>query len=277
MHEDIAAGIVLYNPEKDRLIENINAIKSQVQKIYLIDNASDNRKDIEAIVRLYPKCFLIRNKENQGVASALNQIFSIAQAEGYGWLLTLDDDSVCSTDMIAQLMKYTNISQIGIICPRAVDDKIDIAETKIYEEYEFVNDCITAGALTNIKVWQEVGKFDEKMFIDFVDIEFCVRVRQLGYMICRVNRTKVHQRYGDIKGAISIFGKKMYLFGYSPLRVYYSVRNQIYYIKKHHTSLNVTKQVLFLIGYIGKRIVFEGERVKTLREVFRGIRDGFKM
>ena len=42
-----AAGIVLYNPDVERLHENINGIINQVDALILIDNGSDNIKEIE--------------------------------------------------------------------------------------------------------------------------------------------------------------------------------------------------------------------------------------
>ena len=50
------AGIVLYNPDLGRLKENIESICKQVDKVILIDNGSDNRREIESnkgIFKLY--------------------------------------------------------------------------------------------------------------------------------------------------------------------------------------------------------------------------------
>lgn len=43
----IMAGIVLFNPNKERLTQNIDAIYPQVDKIVLIDNCSTNGIHIE--------------------------------------------------------------------------------------------------------------------------------------------------------------------------------------------------------------------------------------
>ena len=37
--KSIAAGIVLFNPEKERLEKNIYCLKEQVEKIYIFDNS----------------------------------------------------------------------------------------------------------------------------------------------------------------------------------------------------------------------------------------------
>mgnify|MGYP003311394843 CR=1 FL=1 len=75
---DIMAGIVLYNPEKKRLKENIDAIINQVDKIVLVDNGSDLTLDTKDFFgEASDKVVLIRNSENKGIAKALNQILEI--------------------------------------------------------------------------------------------------------------------------------------------------------------------------------------------------------
>lgn len=73
---DISAGIVLYNPDTDRLKENINAIINQCTHIYLIDNGSDNINNISDLLEEYNdlKITVIYNQKNMGIASALNQL-----------------------------------------------------------------------------------------------------------------------------------------------------------------------------------------------------------
>lgn len=277
MQKEVAVGIVLYNPNIERLRENLNAVFDQVEKIFLVDNASANLADIKILLQEFSNCDLVVNKENVGVAKALNQLFELADTNGFQWLLTLDDDSVCDENMVPSLFAYIQRENAGIVCPVAVDDKMRSGTRETEVPVEEMEDCITAGSLTSIKAWKNIGGFDNRMFIDFVDIEFCLRLRLNGYKILRVNDVCVHQQYGNIVGAFSFLEKEWYLFGYSPMRVYYSVRNQIYYMKKHRKKINVRKQSLYLIGYIGKRLVFEKDRIKSFVAICRGIKDGIKM
>lgn len=272
----IAAGIVLYNPDIARLKECLNAINGQVEKIYMVDNASENHHELEKFLSNYEKCEIIWNLENCGIARALNQIMQMAEMAQYEWVLTLDDDSVCDDNLVSVLAEYTERPGLGIVCAAAVDDKMSMTQCR-KDIFEYVKDCITAGSLTSVLHWKMIGGFDEKMFIDFVDIEYCTRLRKKGYLIGRVNSVYVHQQYGNISGSVSIFGKKLYLFDYSPVRVYYSVRNQIYYMRKHKDSIRMMNSCMFLAGYIVKRIVFENRRRDSLKSVFRGIVDGIKM
>lgn len=54
---------------------------------------------------------------NQGIAFALNQILNWAKSQRYSWVLTMDQDSICSVNMIDEYLKYINDQKIALICP----------------------------------------------------------------------------------------------------------------------------------------------------------------
>lgn len=274
---ETAAGIVLYHPDIRRLRENIEAIYPQVQTLILVDNDSENREEIQSLAENYEGITCIWNRENRGVAKALNQLVEEAVRQGFHWILTLDDDSVCEGNMIREYSRFFTCRRVGIICPQASDDKMEGRERRLSKKAEWTASCITAGSLINAEVWEKVGGFDEKMFIDFVDVEYCTRLRAAGYGILRVNTTKVHQQFGNIDGRIRFLGMTLYRFNYSPTRIYYSVRNQIYYMKKHRKVIRLGRQVCFLVGYIGKRLIFEKNRRGSLVAIGKGVRDGIRM
>ena len=91
----VLAGIVLYNPDEDRLVENIQAVVGQVDETILIDNNSSNIEKIKKRVNeLNYNINIIENSKNNGIAFALNQILEYAIDNNYEWFLTLDQDSV---------------------------------------------------------------------------------------------------------------------------------------------------------------------------------------
>lgn len=47
---NILAGIVLYNPQIERLILELKSIEKQVQKICMFDNGSNNYSEIEKVI-----------------------------------------------------------------------------------------------------------------------------------------------------------------------------------------------------------------------------------
>ena len=83
MQNKIAAGIVLYNPDMDRFKKNLKAIAPQVEKVFLVDNHSDNIEEVKKMLEQFPVCELIENEKNAGIATALNQLMSEAQNQAH--------------------------------------------------------------------------------------------------------------------------------------------------------------------------------------------------
>ena len=109
------AGIVTYNPDITRLVENINAIYNQVDNVIIVDNNSKNIAEIEQIVLNYLHICLIKSKCNEGIATALNKMMKKAKELHYTWCLTLDQDSIVPENIIEDFSKYVNIDGISTI------------------------------------------------------------------------------------------------------------------------------------------------------------------
>ncbi|MCA1386833.1 glycosyltransferase, partial [Bradyrhizobium sp. BRP05] len=80
---NICAGIVLFNPEIERLNENIEHIRKQVPMVILVDNGSSNLEDVKSLIYDLPNIILLENGKNLGIAQALNRILRKAQKEHY--------------------------------------------------------------------------------------------------------------------------------------------------------------------------------------------------
>ena len=68
----VLAGIITYNPNINRLIENVEAIIDQCNECVICDNGSGNITDIIDAFKEERRVNFIRNKENKGIAKAIN-------------------------------------------------------------------------------------------------------------------------------------------------------------------------------------------------------------
>lgn len=271
------AGIVLYNPDLYRLKENITNIYSQVEMIVLVDNNSINFNEVKQLYDNYSKLHIISNSENRGVAAALNQIIYFCDENDMEWALTLDQDSVCPLNIIQEFKKYTSFEKVAIICPEIIDRKIELIEKKNkVKEFEIVKNCITSASLINVKICKELSCFDERMFIDYVDFDYCETVIKNDYKIIKVNTVSLLHQLGDSK-LINIFGKKIVIYNHSPIRKYYFTRNMIYYIKKHRDTINVSRTYFNLIKRSLITICFESQKIRKIKMIFKGVRDSKKI
>ena len=143
------AGIVLYNPDIQRLEENLKSIFPQVDSVIMVDNGSKNTAEIDGFISLYTNSgvTLVRNIKNEGIAKALNQILDYALQNGVEWFLTLDQDTVSYPGLIECYLKYID-SSVGQLSCNILDRNIGtIDEVKNYNGKETVaiDFCITSG------------------------------------------------------------------------------------------------------------------------------------
>ena len=130
---EIAAGIVLYNPDPVRLRQNISRILPQVSLLILIDNGSRNIDGIEAAYRSFSNVLLYKNGKNKGISAALNTIIHICEEKKITWALTLDQDSVCSEDLIEKYRPYTKYENAALLAARIVDINEDACSRAVPE------------------------------------------------------------------------------------------------------------------------------------------------
>jgi len=277
----VCAGIILYNPNIERLTENVNAILSQVSEVVFVDNASNNLEEI----RLHftdRRFHWIINDTNIGISGALNQLINFASDNSYQWILTLDQDSVCESHLVSELEKYIHTDEkLAMVSPRIVDrTDLHLANHESYDaETEDVTLCITSGCLTNVMAVIEVGLFDERLFIDSVDHEMCLRLRRARYRIIRVNNAKLLQEFGQSTIKRKFLWKTVVFDFYPPIRVYYQTRNNLFLLRKYKKEYDPHPLYckFHMIAIFAIRQLYEPQKIKRTLAFFRGYISGLTM
>lgn len=272
----IAVGIVLFNPEISRLEENISSIIKQSEIIYLVDNDSVNIDSINNLVNQFDeyKIVLQRNKNNEGIAKALNQLCSMAIDDDFKWILTLDQDSVCPSKMVENYSKYINEMSVGMFCPVVLDrNKSDKVEYK--DEIAEVKGCITSGSMLSLPAWRKIGGFDENMFIDGVDYDICYRLRLANYKIVCVRSVVLLHELGHIQCRHFLFWNVI-VKNHSAFRKYFIARNIIYVARKRESILLKAKGILQEIKLLGIVLLYEDDKKYKMVNIVKGIRDGIR-
>lgn len=273
---NICAGIVLYNPDIERLKENIYGIYDQVDLIILVDNNSENIEDVQKEVCKHENIKLIKNEINLGIASALNQIMEFGEKNNFNWVLTLDQDSICPKNLIAEYNKYIDINDVAIICPKIIDINRPIKEDECIVDYKFIDKCITSASLTNVEIWKKISGFDEKMFIDMVDFDYCRRVTLNNFKILRVNNVSILHEIGNITQH-KILGLSFIAHNHSSFRKYYIARNIIYFERKHKLHKTKLIEYLRILKLMLISILFEKNKIEKIKMILKGTIDGYKV
>lgn len=287
---NIYAGIVTYNPDITRLKDNIEGIMGQVDKVVIYDNNSSNLKAILDLCEQYTERLYIDCSEtNKGIAVAFNRIMDFAINNDAQWVVLLDQDTVCPKNMVKEYLKY--IDKAAIIAPVLVDkrrantnlDKSATAKQVIRVE--------SSGSMISVQAYKKIGIFEEELFIDMVDYEYCMRARINGYGILKIPNVFLDQEFGSVKPSrfkkfyhrlynmtgISIFSHLEYVPVFSPDRVIYSYRNWVYCLKKYclySRKIKCTYQIIIsgLINYVRT-----GFSLTYIKAYIRGIKAGMKM
>lgn len=268
------AGVVLYNPDVKRLQENIKAIRSQVDKLILVDNGSSDSSYLKALE--LSEYAYIRNEMNLGIAHALNQILCFSYDEGYEWALTLDQDSIVSANLIETYKEFANKETVGIVCCKTKDRNFKTLHQDELRYDEEVKYCITSASLTNVNAWKKVGGFDDQMFIDWVDWDICIALRHAGYKIIRTEKTYINHELGTRTRMKHIGNHQFLILNRSPFRYYYVFRNWIYIARKWKEE-SVLIHLLQNIKWLLIIILFESNKWANMKVFVRGTWDGLKM
>lgn len=268
--EKICAGIVTYNPQIDLLKKNIQSVSGQVDKIYIFDNGSNNIYEWAPIMD-NDRIIIMKSCSNEGIAYALNSLCNIADEDGYQWILTLDQDSISPKNLVKSLSSHLG-EDVAIVAPNILyknnEHYLDKSRKGVFEE-DWV---ITSASLTNIKVWKAIGRFDEQMFIDGVDREFCIRARLSKYKVLKCFDVQLLHELGELN-CKRILGRTIYVTNHSPIRKYYMVRNSIYIDRKFHRK----DSGKYIFKMCVKTLIYENQRGKKIKAIISGIMDGRKM
>ena len=271
----IAATVILYYPDEN-VIENILSYVNSVEKLYLVDNTETPSKLITDNLKRFTGAVYIHDGENQGIAARLNHVSNLASEDGFDWLLTMDQDSSFGGNtFINYLNCFTsfenkgNVSMFGINHVKESDDP-DVCNAVN------VNHLITSGSVLNLRLVNEIGGFDEKLFIDEVDFEYCLRSVAKGFGIIQftniflthnLGQTSQHRSFKTTKLTSRVL--------HSPVRMYYMTRNFLYVETKYRHSfpdeINLRRKVLF--NRIKNNILYNKERFKVINDALKGFRD----
>ncbi len=266
------AGVVsLYNPTLE-VIDNIATYIDQIHLLYVLDNSNNINYAVVEKLSKNRKIKYINNSQNLGIAKVLNIAADFAINNGYKYLLTMDQDSKATLNMVKNLLEAAQTQEnIGIISPLH-SNKYN-THLRFTEPFEKVTAVKTSGNILFLDAYMKTGKFNEDLFIDYVDIEYCYRLTQCNYNIIRVNSVILEHNEADMSERVFL-GKKYYPYNHKDFRFYYKTRNMLYMRRKF---ANFSKQLLIsYLRIVAKVILFEKKRLRKIRMILLGVNDFLK-
>jgi rhamnosyltransferase len=266
---NLAGVVVLYNPDDD-VIANLMSYAHYLKHLYIFDNSPNSHERISSLVSQKTEVLYFWNGENKGLPFCFNKALKLAQNMDCDWLMTMDQDSKFDTnglrDYISCISKLpSNTYGISPTFQNEVKGK------KLPSKLLTVTDiCITSGNIINVSIAINCGGFDENLFIDEVDNEFCYRCNQAGYLLYKYNRIILIHHLGNP------IPKKILGFNYtalneSYLRQYYIMRNRLYIASKYPKIKG--KYYVIILKWIVKIILAEPDKLRKLHYAYKGWKD----
>jgi len=213
---DISIIIVNYNTA-DLVCKAIDSCLTQQgisSEIIVVDNASHD-DSVEKLKAYGDKIHLVANSENLGFGQANNQGFTHSHGD-YIFLLNPDAEFSTDHDLADMLLFMHRNPKIGLAGTRIVDSN----GKETFPRYNYPGDkrCHTLfadlpGLITWVlgaamiiprAIWEQTGGFDKAYFLYGDEVDWCLRIRKLGFVIGHNSKVIVlHQGSASEKSATS--------------------------------------------------------------------------
>jgi rhamnosyltransferase len=281
---DVCAVLITYHPDVEFPVR-LSRIAPQVGAIVIVDNGSE-QSEVTMLreVAADSAVTLVLNSENLGIARALNIGIERATARGYRFVLLMDQDSRADSDMVAALLatyeSFPGNERLAIV--GAGFGEIESHNPNPYapteEPWQDAEWVITSGTLLPVAAYAAIGPFREEFFIDYVDIDYCIRARANGYRVIKTRRPLMSHSIGSPKQHRFLWTRK-WTSNHSADRRYYIARNNVIFLReggRYPLGLWVLKSFLTCFKSFRRVLLYEQNKTSKCIAVFSGWWDGLR-
>lgn len=265
--------VILYHPETEALIENIKTYIHNITTLLVFDNSEIYNKELEiALNNISDKIKFTHFGENQGIAKRLNQAIEYATKSNASYLLMIDQDSsfrLGDFDTYYAAIKSNlieNVAQFGINCQPDFTPISDLPQSVV--------SLITSGSVLNLKYIQQVGMFNENLFIDFVDTSYSHNIINKGFINLQFTNIILNHSIGNRVEVRSLLTfKKSLRIIHSPIRTYYIIRNGLYLLFKSQSNSIQKKDIRRTMMVVKNDFIYHPQRFKVYKFALIGVWD----
>lgn len=196
MIDRIAAIYTTYKPDA-AFHERVQPLAAGCHAVIVVDNTPGGHDFGDC-----PGLVIIQDGHNKGLGPALNLGIAKAHELGCDAVVLFDQDSTPGADFLRALAD--GLRSVGgrrcVVGPLMFDDTVlqhdgvpPIGATPLPREFT----CLpTSGLLFPIDELTPSDGFSEELFLDFVDFDWCWRMRDRGWRIYKLNNVPMAHRLG---------------------------------------------------------------------------------
>lgn len=275
--------IVCYHPDIANLLMLCQTLIKNNCHVIIIDNTE---KSYISSNLGFQECSIISLEKNLGIACAQNKGINHAINLGAEIIVFFDQDSKIENSYLPALLIHLKVGEPKIVGPVFFDsikgielpsfrlNKLGLP-VKVYKQDRFtpydVDFIISSGSASTMTTFIKAGMMDEDFFIDYVDIEWCIRCRKKNIPIQIIPDAIMMHSIGE---KILTF---WFLSGFvhSPTRSYYQVRNSFLLLKKKNIPfLMALKEIISVIIHKIILTILVENKISYLKTFFLGIIHG---
>lgn len=280
------------------ICKHLEALKQQtvsLEEIVVVDNASSD-ETVNLVRRDFPTVNILAVKENLGVGGGFAIGLEYALKKNYQWFWLFDQDSVPDSSALEKLLGAlkavpAEAERIGVVAPLPIDRECGFEHVggiwrdgfvrpspeQVRSPVFFVDSVISSGSLIHRVVLERVGFPRADFFMDWVDNEYNLRIRNQGFKIAQVRASLIYHRQGQTHAVISFFRRKPVIRLEEPVwRRYFMARNETF-VCWH--QFGTTKSRLFLVIRLLRRTAsnmwHEQNKLENLHMALMGFWHGY--
>jgi GT2 family glycosyltransferase len=290
----IASVTIAYNGEL-ALPQHLDALRRQsreLDEIVVVNNASTD-DTLRLLATSYPETTVLNLPENSGVGGGFAAGLAYAAGKKHDWIWLFDQDSVPRHDTLEMLLAGMEClgeeaGTVAIFAPTCVHPETGArypgliwknglrlpAAHSLSQPLSFVDTVISSGSLLRIEAAEGVGPPRQDFFMDFVDHEYCLRLRRHGFRIAVVGNSFLDHAIGRPR-RVSVLGWSRLFTEHVPWREYYMTRNEVFTIWKYYPDWKtkcffVSRWLRHALGVL----LFSRQRAGSLKMMCFGFADG---
>lgn len=288
----LIAVAILFYPNAEDLAAFIPRVTAAVDALVVVDNTPGGcGHDFGVCERL----FYVPLNENRGIAAAHNVGICRAIRAGASQILLLDQDSVIAPETVQALRlalqglqaqgglvaavgaSYVETHTDRIVHAMRVAGKRVVAEACPEAGAPVETDIlISSGSLINVESLRVVGLMSEALFIDYVDLEWCLRAKAHGWRCFIVPDARMTHTIGSAR-VRTASGNLLSL--HSNFRLHYQVRNG-FLLWTQRWIEPAWRREFFRQGVLCQgvaNLVYSRQRLPALRAILDGLQEGARL
>jgi len=267
-------------------LDSLIAQTGVVTDLIVVDNGSTDGSGLK-LQEKYPQVTIIMSDENTGFAKGFNLGIQLALTFAADNIMIVNNDTVAEKDMIKKMLGEMGDECVGVTSPLIMyysDPKriwssggdvnaLILMPIDAHHRNEHLTESVyrtfLSGCCLLMKkaLIESVGLFDERFFLYFEDLDYCLRIMRSGWRMKVVPSARLLH-----KVSLSSGGAR------SPQERYFISLSTILYYRKHITKRNFLVIIPFrMISTIlwTIRLLFQGQTT-ALRAYWRGLIAGMR-